>query len=39
MRGEEEQRVVLSCRMKAVPTGQRAACRVTDGATLTAGGV
>lgn len=38
MKGKEEQREVLSCWMKAVPTGQWAQCRVTNGATLTAGG-
>ncbi len=37
MRGKEEQREVLSCWIKAVPTGQRAQCRVTDGAIVTAG--
>lgn len=37
MRGKEEQREVLSCWMKAVPTGQWAQYRVTDSAILTAG--
>ena len=34
--GKEEQREVLSCWMKALPFGQWAQYRVTDGATLTA---
>lgn len=37
MEVKEQQREVLSCWMKAVPYGQQAQCRVTDGATLTAG--